>query len=205
MIGFYNYTVILTYAGTVAALTGIINAMKGNIFISVLCLVFAGVCDMFDGMVAKTKKRTSSEKSFGVWIDSLSDLICFGLLPAVIGYSIGLNRIYYIFILAAYMLAALIRLAYYGVTEIERQSSAKGDRKAYDGLPVTTAALIFPLLFCFKNLIGSLYFAPVYALALSCTALAFILKIKVRKLKIPGMLAISVLGLAILIILLISK
>lgn len=198
MIGFYNYTVILTYAGTVAAVVGIISAIGGNTFTAVICLIIAGVCDMFDGSVAKTRKRTSPERSFGVWIDSLSDLICFGVLPAVIGYSIGLDRVYYYFVMAVYVLAALIRLAYFGVTEIERQTSGGGDRVTYDGLPVTTAALIFPLLYCFKNLLGS-FFAPVYAFILACTALAFVLRFKVKKLEKRGILAIFILGFLIFI------
>jgi hypothetical protein len=43
---------------------------------------------MFDGKVARTKKdRTEQEKSFGIQIDSLSDLVSFGVLPAVIGFA----------------------------------------------------------------------------------------------------------------------
>ena len=156
-----------------------------------------------DGTVARTKKRTASEKSFGIWIDSLSDLVCFGVLPAVIGYSIGLNRIYYYFIIAVYILAALVRLGYYGVTEIERQSSGEGERITFDGLPITTAALIFPLLFCFKSLLPPALFPPVYAFLLACTALAFVLRIKVKKPDKCGIFGISLLGLAIFVCLII--
>ena len=47
---------------------------------------------MFDGKVARTKKdRTECEKKFGIQIDSLCDAICFGVLPVVIGYSVGMR------------------------------------------------------------------------------------------------------------------
>ncbi len=205
MIGFYNYTVILTYVGIVAGMAGIIAAANGNTFVAILCLIFAGVCDMFDGTVAKTRKRTPVEKSFGVWIDSLSDLVCFGLLPAFIGFSIGMNRGYYYFIMSVYVLAALIRLAYYGVTELERQSTSESERVAYDGLPVTTAALIFPVVYCFKNILTPDFFPPIYALLLACTALAFVARFKVKKLKKNGMIAVSFIGALILIFVIIAR
>ena len=65
MIGFYNYTVVLTYAGFVSAVMGICMAASGNPVISIICLLFSGFCDMFDGKVARTKKdRTDAEKKF---------------------------------------------------------------------------------------------------------------------------------------------
>ena len=52
--------------------------------------MFSGFCDMFDGIVARTKKdRTDEEKRFGIQLDSLSDIVCFGVLPFVIGVCSG--------------------------------------------------------------------------------------------------------------------
>jgi len=84
MIGFYNYTVILTYIGTMFGFVGMTYAWSGNLKMSLICLMVAGLCDMFDGKIASTMERTKPEKRFGIQIDSLSDLICFGVLPAVI-------------------------------------------------------------------------------------------------------------------------
>ena len=64
MVGFYNYTVYLTYIGLVSAVTGIFYSFSGNIKAAVICLMVSGVCDMFDGKIARTKKdRTEAEKS----------------------------------------------------------------------------------------------------------------------------------------------
>ena len=111
MIGFYNYTVLLTYAGFACGCCGIYYALSGHPGIGIILLLLAGVCDMFDGKVARTRKRTDAEKQFGIQIDSLSELVCFGLLPAVIGYASGLNRPLELAILVFFTLAALIRLA----------------------------------------------------------------------------------------------
>ncbi len=205
MIGFYNYTVLLTYLGTAAAVVGIIFAFSGHAFLSAFCLLTAGVCDMFDGAVAKTRKRTEIELKFGVWIDSLSDLICFGVLPSVIGYSIGLNRWFFIPIFILYVLAALIRLAYFGVTELERNTFGKSDRTTYDGLPVTTAALIFPLVMIFKKLAGPTVFPYIYGFVMLTTALAFVSKFKVKKLKLQDSLILLAIGFVIAVILLAVK
>lgn len=136
MIGFYNYTVILTYMGLASSLIGIYLAMSGShITMAVIALMISGLCDMFDGKVARTRKRTDDEKKFGIQIDSLCDLICFGLLPAAIGYSVGMNKFYHIAIMIFFTLAALIRLAYFNVAEESRQVRTSEARREYEGLP----------------------------------------------------------------------
>lgn len=197
MIGFYNYTVILTYVGCACALFGIYSATGLNQpSLAMLMLMLAGLCDMFDGTVAKTRKRTVQEKRFGIQIDSLSDLICFGVLPAVIGYNLGMqdNVAYYI-VLICYTLAALIRLAYFNVMEEERQQTTGGPRIYYEGLPVTNVALILPLVYSFRSYMEP-YFPIVYAGFLALIAILFVSKIKVVKLKLKGMLVCLVVGIA---------
>ena len=87
MIGFYDYTVILTYLSLLSAVTGIGLAVAHHPLLAILCLMFSGLCDMFDGKVARSKKdRTDDEKAFGIQIDSLCDLFCFGAFPAFLTY-----------------------------------------------------------------------------------------------------------------------
>ena len=75
MIGFYNYTVILTYIGAILGVCGIVASFNGNILLAIVCLMLSAVCDMFDGKIARTMKRTKQEKRFGIQIDSLSDFV----------------------------------------------------------------------------------------------------------------------------------
>ncbi len=200
MVGFYNYTVILTYVGVVSAVLGIGLSMYGHTSMAVVCLMVSGFCDLFDGSIARTRARTINEKKFGIQIDSLADLICFGILPAAIGFSIGLTRWYEAAVLIVYVLAALIRLAYYNVTEDELEFCENTKRVYYDGLPVTTIAILVPMIYTLRPVMKN-GFLLLYALCLLLTAVAFLAKVKVRKLGMKGMVAAAFCGLAVLALL----
>ena len=200
MVGFYNYTVILTYVGVVSAVLGIGLAMYGHTSMAVVCLMVSGFCDLFDGTIARTRQRTVNEKKFGIQIDSLADLVCFGVLPVAIGFSIGLTKWFEAAALIVYVLAALIRLAYYNVTEDELEFCENAKRVYYDGLPVTTVAILIPLIYTLRPVMKS-GFLLLYALCLLCTAAAFLVKVKVRKLGMKGMIAAAFCGLAVLALL----
>ncbi|MBQ5813658.1 MAG: CDP-alcohol phosphatidyltransferase family protein [Clostridia bacterium] len=197
MIGFYNYTVIVTYMGTVSALMGMFAALTHSPTAAVLFFCVCGFCDMFDGAIARTRKRTDEEKRFGIQIDSLSDLVAFGVFPAVIGYSIGLDSLWHMPLLAGYMLAALIRLAYFNVMEENRQKTETGKRKEYDGLPVTTSSLFFPLVYLVTMRVAPHAIAAVYGVTMAVVGTLFISPIKVKKLSVKGNLAVAAVGMAI--------
>ena len=204
MIGFYNYTVILTYIGTISGILGIINAFNGNILNSIILLMVAGACDMFDGKVARSKKRTKQEERFGIQIDSLSDVICFGVLPAIIGYNIGMNKLCLIIILLYFALGGLIRLAYFNVLEEERQDKTKEVLKFYTGLPITTSAIIFPIIYLICN-IFNLNLLIIYSIMMLIVGTLFILKIKIKKIKLKGNIVLILIGVIVLSLLLIFK
>lgn len=186
MIGYYSYTVILTYVGFVCGSMGLYFAATEHTNVAIIMLLLAGFCDMFDGKVARTKKdRTPQECKFGIQIDSLSDMVCFGLLPPMIAFSSGMRHAYHIAIYSCFSLAALIRLAYFNVSEEERQSQTSEHRKLYEGLPVTSTALIIPLLFCFRRDLG-VAFPIVGACVYALVAAAFVTKFHLKK---PGMRA----------------
>ena len=91
MLGFYDYTVVLTYCSVISAVIGIYVSLSGagHPYIGVMLLLLCGLFDTFDGRVARSKKnRTEKEKAFGVQIDSLSDLVAFGVLPVCIGVAL---------------------------------------------------------------------------------------------------------------------
>ncbi|HAX40590.1 MAG TPA: CDP-diacylglycerol--serine O-phosphatidyltransferase, partial [Clostridiales bacterium] len=122
---------------------------------------------------------------------------------AAIGFSIGLTRWYESAALIIYVLAALIRLAYYNVTEDELEFSDNVQRVYYDGLPVTTAAILIPLIYTLRPVMKS-GFLLLYALCLLLTAVAFLTKIKVRKLGMKGMIVAAFCGLAVLALLIVG-
>lgn len=94
MLGVYDYTVVLTYVSLMVSIGGMMFAVNGHLHLGVMCLAISGLCDMFDGKIARTKKnRTEVEKRFGIQIDSLSDIVCFGVAPAVLCYCFGMRGV----------------------------------------------------------------------------------------------------------------
>ncbi len=219
MIGYYDYTVVLTYLSMLSATTGIMLCLNdiGHPYLGMFFLMFCGLCDAFDGKVARTKKnRTEQMKQFGIQIDSLSDLVAFGVLPACIGiamlrssieYSIfpdfkflhladksAIIKIVLTIIAVLYALAAMIRLAYFNVLEDERQQKEGGGvNKTYIGLPVTSSALVFPTIllihiFCNADL------TLLYFIFLGIVGFLFISKIHFKKPTLKGILIMISIG-----------
>lgn len=185
LIGYYNYTVILTNLSLISSVFGIYMAMRGHVETAVYCLMVSGFCDMFDGKVARTKERCEAEQRFGIQLDSLSDLVCFGVLPTVIGYAIGMTEQLAVFVFFIYVMAALTRLAYFNVMEEERQSKTPEKRKSYTGLPVTAVALIIPLIYIIGKFV-EIKFHLLYGACMLVIALAFVLPFQLKK---PGNVA----------------
>lgn len=227
MIGFYDYTVILTYLSLLSASTGIVVSLsgKGHPFFGCLFLLFCGLCDAFDGKVARTKQnRTEPERNFGIQIDSLSDLVAFGVLPACIGaalirtspslcaifdgagghwLTLG-SKILLHGILVLYTLAAMIRLAYFNVTEEERQKTEGGVRRYYQGLPVTGASLIFPFVLLLQYILPA-DITLVYIGVAVLTGFLFLCRFQIRKPGLRGILIMVALGAAEFALLLIWR
>ena len=152
MIGFYDYTVILTYLGALAGLLGISLSMSSKFLGAILCMATALVCDTLDGMVARRKKnRTRQEMLFGIQIDSLCDLISFGLCPSVLFYMLGMNSLFDKLLLACYCLCCVIRLGYFNVLATEAELGTKGD---FHGLPVVCLDVMVPAVYLLFRLTG---------------------------------------------------
>lgn len=208
MLGFFDYTVWLTYFSLLSAGAGVLVSLHGDghPYWGTIFLLFCGLCDAFDGKVARTKKnRSEVEQKFGIQIDSLSDLVAFGVLPACIGMAM-IRRSNLLeekpvagYLLAGvmllYLLAGMIRLAYFNVTEEERQKREKGVRKTYEGLPITSAALIFPtvMLIQFKTHAD---ITPLYFGAALLTGSLFLSRIRIGKPGLRGILWLVALGAA---------
>ena len=226
MIGFYDYTVILTYFSLLSATTGIVVSLSGggHPYYGCFFLLFCGFCDAFDGKVARTKQgRTRAEMDFGIQIDSLSDLVAFGVLPACIGTAMirvspfltaliaGMPVHWEVvsgkFLLHAglvlYVLAALIRLAYFNVDEAERQEMTEGSRKYYKGLPVTSAALIVPIVFCVA-LIPRFPVNIVAPAVLFLMGIAFLSPFTLKKPNMTGKIVLLLIGLVELVFLIVK-
>ena len=192
-IGYYDYTVVLTYSGVLLACVGIFLIMSREYWQALICLMAAGVCDMFDGTVAKTKQRVVDEKRFGIHIDSLSDLVSFGVFPALFVYQISGNSLTAGFIAAAYILAALIRLAYFNVLEERRQQETPEQCSGFLGVPVTAIAVLLPVLYAaydhqlFRN-------TCLFSFLLFLTGIGFLTPVRIKKPTILGKILLIAVG-----------
>lgn len=205
IIGFYGYWVWLTYLSVVTSFTGVTFALKGQPDAAVVCLIASGVCDMFDGTVARTAKRSDMQKAYGIQIDSLADVMSFGLLPAAIGYclfDLSGNRSIFATVLtigicAMYVLCGLIRLAYFNVTEEEMQ--ARGEKRSYYvGLPITVASLILSV--SYFIIAGLPNVSTIYTGLLVVLAIAFVSKFHIPKVKLKYVVILAFVGLGVILL-----
>ena len=182
LIGFYDYTVILTYISVISAVVGMIFAHQGSFGGAMLCLFLSGFCDAFDGTVARSKKnRTGDEKAFGIQLDSLCDVVSFGVAPAFACYCMGVNSVPGMVILCVYVVCAVIRLAFFNVQEAKRQQVEEGCNKYYRGLPVTSSAIIFPVFYLLRPLLPAKLFAVLLHVLCGLIAFLFVLDFRVKK------------------------
>ncbi|TVY12378.1 CDP-alcohol phosphatidyltransferase family protein [Candidatus Phytoplasma pini] len=164
-LGFYNYTTYLTYCNAISACLGIFLLVSSLIklppqisyYIASIFLLLSGIFDMFDGFVSRCKKsRSEEEKKNGIQIDSLADLLSFGILPILIIQSFFLDKylsfienkianvLFIIITSVIYILAVLIRLSYFNIIAEKKNNCTKN--KYYIGVPVTVASFVFPFL-----------------------------------------------------------
>lgn len=198
-VGFYHYGVLLTYLSVVSAVVGMGLSCAGYPFYGgVVCLWVSGLCDAFDGAVARTRKnRTVEDTLFGAKLDSLSDAVAFGVAPTLIGYGMGMTEWYFQIPFVVYVLCAVCRLAYYDVEEEMRERRGETDRrKSCEGLPVTNAAIGVPVFYLvavtLRGLDGWFYgnLLPKLIMCVSYLLLSFLMvfRFKMVKLGIKGLL-----------------
>jgi len=191
-IGFYDYTVILTYISLVSSVLGMTRAIHADYKSAIFCLALSGICDAFDGCIARTKKnRTEDEKAFGIQLDSLCDVICFGIFPAIICYLMGVRGLLGVALVLFYCLCAVIRLGFFNVLEAKRQTTEGGANKTYRGLPVTSIAFILPLAFWLQFLLPEFVFMILLHAVLLGVGFLFILDFPLRKPSLKTIIALS--------------
>ena len=135
------------------------------------------------------------EKRFGIQIDSLNDLVCFGVLPAAIGWSTGCSAPWFLATMSFFALCALIRLAYFNVTEEERQDKTNENRRYYLGLPVTSSAFVMPFFYLLALYAGR-NAAVLYAIGAFLLGVLYISPLRIKKIGLRGVALLSAVGLA---------
>lgn len=182
MIGKWNRSVIVTYAGMLFAVAAVFLLMSGLNKYAMMCFMAAGICDLFDGTIARMCKRTEEEKNFGIQLDSLVDVISFVALPVVLVIKLCGVKWYSLIACVIYALFGVCRLAYFNVCQ-EENDDKDSPIKYYTGLPVTYAAMIYPLLYLSSIWLDAAVTGYILCAAMTVMAVLFVLKLKFIK---PG-------------------
>lgn len=137
----------LTLTGLALSVLAVVFTARGFIAVGVICFLYAGLCDLFDGVIARRSTRTKEQAAFGLQIDSIADMAAFGVAPAYMAFHLGLTSPVEVAALIFYICCAAMRLAWFNV------HGTTGDRiqRYYTGLPVTYSALVFPVLLLFAT------------------------------------------------------
>ncbi len=197
IIGVYRKPDFVTMSGGAFSVTGIILAMRGHIYWSILCMLLALLCDGFDGVVARRGKYVDYQSVYGTELDSLCDVVSFGILPMVIVQNITSFNVFSVIASIIFCICGIVRLAYFNMLSITKKS----DGKSFIGFPIVISAVVLPIVYfvleVFKINLGNIIY-PVVLLV--CGAL-FVVPVKLKKLNTRERLICALFGLVFVIIL----
>ncbi len=135
---------ICSLFGLLSAVFGIYFAIKGNFPAAIIGVLWAVLFDWYDGIIArKLKGRTKEQGVFGGQLDSMIDIVSFGVFPAILLLSYGNYNIW--FIPGAFVIIATsaLRLSYFNIYGLV-------DSKTYKGLALDNNVLILAFMFLFE-------------------------------------------------------
>jgi len=133
--------------GTVAIFLCLDYVATGDsrwLWIAFVLLPLALVCDVLDGYVARLDRRRQS--TLGGDLDSLADVISFGVAPAVLGFTIGLRGGWDMLVLTYFVVCGVSRLARFNATAAALADASTGKVKYFEGTPIPTSVLIVAVL-----------------------------------------------------------
>ena len=204
IIGYWNLSVVLTYIGLFFSTLGISLLMNSNFnidFIYVL-MVLSGFCDLFDGFVARRIKRNNDEKKFGCEIDSLCDIVSFVIFPSILALRLNSYSFISFAVVFIFVLFGVVRLSYFKVINSNTGS------EYYIGMPVTFSSIYFPYIYIFKKkckltngFLMQFDEKIIILFAMIILAILFIVRIRITKPKIKGIIIFSLIGIIALILL----
>jgi CDP-diacylglycerol--serine O-phosphatidyltransferase len=136
---------ICSLIGLLSAVLGIYFAITGNFKAAIIGVLWAVLFDWYDGIIArKLKGRTKIQGVFGAQLDSMIDIVSFGILPAVILLSYGNYNAWFIPGVFVVIATSAIRLSYFNVYGLI-------DSKTYKGLALDNNVLILSFIFLFER------------------------------------------------------
>lgn len=114
-----------------------------HIYFACALVLAALVFDVFDGRIARWRQKSSA---MGRELDSLADVISFGVAPAIIAYACGMQGLYDRVVLAFFVACGVSRLARFNITAEELSEGPSGKVKYFEGTPIPTSIVLVVLL-----------------------------------------------------------
>jgi CDP-diacylglycerol--serine O-phosphatidyltransferase len=141
------FTIGNASCGTIAiflCLDYVATGVDRFLWMAFVVLPLALVCDVLDGYVARAAARRQSV--LGADLDSLADVISFGVAPAVLGFTLGLRGGWDMVCLTYFVVCGVSRLARFNVTAAALADAETGKVKYFEGTPIPTSIIIVALL-----------------------------------------------------------
>ncbi len=177
MIGYYNFANLITFLAIALGLVSIHFSITGQPVYAVVCLIAAGIADMFDGFVARKLSLGPEARDFGKQLDALTDVVAFCVAPSILWYCRYEQQTTALVVTVLYNICGIIRLAYFNVHGLNETNG----RLTYTGLPVTFAALIFPVMFTLLNYLDNTWLNQLMLWLPLAVAVLFITPVPVPK------------------------
>jgi CDP-diacylglycerol--serine O-phosphatidyltransferase len=177
ILGAYNLACLVTLAGLVAAVAACALALGGTIELALVCVMVAGLADLFDGLVARLLRRSDYEKEFGVQLDTVVDVVSFVVTPFVIATSAGFDSPLAFGPMSLFLVAGIVRLAHFNTMSTQ----GVGVHTHHRGVPVTYTALVFPIVFIAKDFWSEFSFHVLLGAAFAAFAVLFVIDVPIRK------------------------
>jgi len=141
------FTLANASCGTISiflCLSYIADERSGQIWAAFVLPVIALACDVADGYIARLDKTRQS--LLGADLDSLADIVSFGVAPAVLGYTLGLRGLWDVVCLTWFVCCGISRLARFNVTSASLTNAATGKVRYFEGTPIPTSVILVLLL-----------------------------------------------------------
>ena len=171
---------LCSLAGLLSAVLAIYFAIVGNFPAAMIGLVWAVFFDWSDGNIARRMKdRTDEQRKFGGQMDSLIDIVSFGICPAVVLLSYGDFSPWFIpgaFLIAA---AGVLRLSYFNVYGLAGKSS-------FQGLAIDNNGILLVMIFAINSFVSASGFAIVLYITIVALAALNVAPIRTPKLSSGG-------------------
>ncbi|MBR5278380.1 MAG: CDP-alcohol phosphatidyltransferase family protein [Clostridia bacterium] len=201
-IGYYSVANGVTLAGLVfSVLACMLSVLHVDVQYCIYLMFLSFLCDIFDGRLARRKKnRSAAAKLYGIQLDSLCDLVSFGITPCFIAYFSGHKDALDIIIYCLVVVCGAIRLAYFNTLAISNPEKAK---EGYRGLPIPASMIVITFLFMLHAIeINPTALNIIFKLVFFGLGIGYVLNFKIKKSGLKGtiiLITIEVLMLAILL------